>query len=181
MPGLQRPNFFTGRLLTAEDFAAEQDYHREQHYRHNRLMLGSGVVRGLSVSVGSGATTPGVVSVRPGMAIDPIGRELELEEQVALALPQKTMRSATYPVLVIVRFTEQLTQPVPGPVNSDDDAARVVYTRTLEGCEVVLLREADSTVVDLGGVVVLARLVSDRYGRWRRDLKCRVRRVRSRG
>jgi hypothetical protein len=177
MPGLQRPNFFEGQLLTAEDLAAEQDYHREQHYRHNRLMLGSGVVRGLSVSVGSGAATSAVVSVRPGVAIDTLGRELEFEGPTSLALPRRT---PICPILVVVRFTEQPTRPMPGFVDADDDS-EVVHTRTQEGCEAVLLREADATAAALAGVVVLARLVNDRRGRWRRDLKYRVRRVRLRG
>jgi hypothetical protein len=178
MPGLTRPNFFQGQVLTDEDLAAAQEYHREQHYRHNRLMLGSGVVRGLGVSVGSGAGTSAVVSVRPGVAIDPIGRELEFEGADSLALPRRT---PICPILVVVRFTEHPARPMPGLVDADTDADWVVHTRTQEGCECVLVPEAEMSDADLASVVVVGRLVNDRRGQWRVDLKYRVRRVRSRG
>jgi len=47
MPTLRRVNYFAGRLLTAEDFRAEQEYHREKSRRHNRRLHGSGVASGL--------------------------------------------------------------------------------------------------------------------------------------
>src|SRR5580765_8856337 len=48
---LQRPNYFTGRLLTAADLTSEQEYHRRMHRYHNLHLHGVGVVHGLKVSV----------------------------------------------------------------------------------------------------------------------------------
>jgi hypothetical protein len=76
---VRRVNYFSGQVLTPEDLQAEQDYHREMRYRHNRL-LGHGVVHGLDITVGDGST----VAVSPGFAIDRCGRELVLPDQVAV-------------------------------------------------------------------------------------------------
>ena len=76
---VRRMNYFAGQLLTPEDLQAEQDYHREMRYRHNRL-LGQGVVHGLDITVTGGST----VAVSPGFAIDRCGRELVLPDEVAL-------------------------------------------------------------------------------------------------
>jgi len=60
---LQRVNYFTGHLVTAKDFEAEQNYFLEKHRRHNLLCHGPGVVQGLQVSVdpkpGSGGGAEG--------------------------------------------------------------------------------------------------------------------------
>jgi hypothetical protein len=77
--GLTRVNFFSGQLLTADDFQAEQDYFRAKHRRHNRMLLGVGIVTGLEVSVEpSSSDERPVVSVGAGSAIAPDGEELFL-------------------------------------------------------------------------------------------------------
>lgn len=68
----RRVRFFPGRLLTDEDFAAEQAYHRQMRYLVNRLH-GHGIASGLDVEVINGE-----VRVSPGVAIDRAGRELVL-------------------------------------------------------------------------------------------------------
>jgi len=51
---LERPRFFTGKLLTTEDLALEQQYFREKLRRHNRSLHGFGIVSGLKVTTVSG-------------------------------------------------------------------------------------------------------------------------------
>ena len=34
-PPVKRPNYFTGQILSAEDFTAEQEYHKGKQRRHN--------------------------------------------------------------------------------------------------------------------------------------------------
>jgi hypothetical protein len=79
---LERPHFFTGKLLTAEDLQREQDYHRNKVRLHNRFLHGWGVVAGLRVSLDKGA-----VVVAPGLALDCAGNELVLpcEERISLS------------------------------------------------------------------------------------------------
>ncbi len=89
MSRLRRVNYFEGRLLTAADFVTEQEYHREKARRHNLRLHGSGVVRGLTVSLQGGATRQATVTVKPGVGIDPAGNELELEAGASVAVPAR--------------------------------------------------------------------------------------------
>lgn len=106
---LVRPNFFTGKLLDAADFAAEQDYHREKHRRHNRRLHGFGVVSGLGVALESNGDAPHV-AIAPGCAIDRRGEEVEICERVCLRA-----KSSTTPAFVSIRRFDRPRDPVPGP------------------------------------------------------------------
>jgi hypothetical protein len=76
---LKRPLFFAGRLLDAATLTAEQDYHREKLRRHNRAVLGYGVVSGLAVRVEPAAGSGGShVVIEPGYAIDRNGEEISI-------------------------------------------------------------------------------------------------------
>ena len=77
----RRLNYFSGRLLTAEDYQAEQSYWLGKHRSHARHLHGSGVVCGLGVMpYGSGGVT-----VEPGLAIDGFGREIVVPEPRQMA------------------------------------------------------------------------------------------------
>jgi hypothetical protein len=80
---LSRNRYSFGQLLTAADFEHEQDYQRTKHRRHNRLLHGVGIVRGLAVKVeGAEAGGDPVVVVSPGLAIAADGEELLVCEGV---------------------------------------------------------------------------------------------------
>ncbi len=49
-PPVKRPHYFTGQILSADDFTAEQEYHIGKQRRHNLHCHGFGVVHGLKVS-----------------------------------------------------------------------------------------------------------------------------------
>ena len=83
MTGFERPRYFAGKLVTAEDFELEQRYHIEKRRLLNRMLRGVGVVSGLGVGEGE----PGTVTVAPGFALDPHGREILLSEPQQLAIP----------------------------------------------------------------------------------------------
>ena len=85
MTGFERPRYFAGKLLTAEDFELEQRYHIEKRWLLNRMLHGVGVVSGLAV-VPSGQ---GKVTVEPGFALDPSGREILVSEPQQLAVPDE--------------------------------------------------------------------------------------------
>ena len=78
----ERPHFFNGQLLTADDLKLEQDYFRGKSRLHNRFLHGWGVVAGLSVTVDQGAS----VVVSPGFALDCAGNELVLPEAERISL-----------------------------------------------------------------------------------------------
>jgi hypothetical protein len=84
MTDFERPHYFPGKLLTAEDFELEQRYHIEKRRLLNRMLHGVGIVSGLAVSGGAGGT----VTIDPGFALDPRGREILVCEPQQLAIPE---------------------------------------------------------------------------------------------
>ena len=76
---IERPNYFSGQLLTDADLRAEQDYFIEKNRLHNRYLHGWGVVCGLKVKCYpccSGHGSSGKVVVEPGYAIDCCGNDI---------------------------------------------------------------------------------------------------------
>jgi hypothetical protein len=175
MTPIKRVNYFTGQLLGAADFQAEQDYYRAKQRLHNRTLHGLGVVEGLNVSVGKGDNAGSIV-VTPGSALDPTGELIILCE--ASLLPLKSTAAA---VLVHVRYTERPGDEVPVVTTNPDEAPQP--SRIEEGCELVLVDEAPPTTTKARRAlasnptsVALARLVRTRTG-WRVDRKFKVARV----
>ncbi len=68
----ERNHYFYGKLLTAGDFQAEQRYHSQKRQLLNRLLLGGGVLIGLSVTRLDDKT----IEVQSGVALDSSGREI---------------------------------------------------------------------------------------------------------
>ena len=80
--GAKRPNYFAGKLLTAADLQAEQNYHASKLRELTRAVLGVGIIAGLAVSR-SGSR----VTVESGTAVDGNGRLLELPAPCQFDLP----------------------------------------------------------------------------------------------
>lgn len=85
--GLQRNNFFNGRLLSAEDLSAEQRANRMQQARLARS-LGDGIGWGLGVTLLS--TKPSILTVRRGLAINRVGNVLALPADAEVTLVPST-------------------------------------------------------------------------------------------
>ena len=83
MTGFERPRYFAGKLVTAEDFELEQRYHIEKRRLLNLMLQGAGIVSGLGVVQGE----QGTVTVAPGFALDPHGREILVSEPQQLTIP----------------------------------------------------------------------------------------------
>jgi hypothetical protein len=83
MTGFERPRYFAGKLLTEADFELEQRYHIEKRWLLNRMFQGAGVVSGLEVVAGG----QGAVTVAPGFALDPRGREILVCEPQQVGIP----------------------------------------------------------------------------------------------
>ncbi len=87
-----RLHYATGELLGADDFQAEQLYHRRQLARALLFLVGSGTLGGLKVVVepqrgGNPADVSEVnLVVRPGIAIDRAGRLIEVPAPACLRL-----------------------------------------------------------------------------------------------
>jgi hypothetical protein len=131
---LKRVHYFAGQLLTAADFAAEQEYFLERLRRHNRCCHGWGVVCGLDLGV-NGAQ----VTVAPGMALDCYGNEIILPRLTTMPLPADLPAQLLY---VLLHYEECETDPVPAvgaPCCSDTDIEQ--YSRITEVFELKLAVE----------------------------------------
>ncbi|MEN8259997.1 MAG: hypothetical protein ABFS02_05330 [Pseudomonadota bacterium] len=139
----ERPNYYNSQLLLEDDFFAEQDYHSGARRRHNRHFHGWGVLYGLQITTKGG----NLVAVSPGMAIDPMGREISVEQPETVDLtefgPNETVkiglsymeegfgeidrnRIECYAVLMAVRSTESCC--------ADDESSELILaTIQLDG------------------------------------------------
>lgn len=171
---LARLNYFNGRLLSASDLTREQDYHLHARWRHNRLLHGQGIVTGLQVSLEEGTGGP-TVHIQPGVAIDPLGREVVLGDPFSGSLP------ATGAVQVLLRYLEQARGSLPLPTGFGDGSEAALPDLIEEAAEVLLLPEVASTehpgqtAGGEGSPVPLARLYYSR-GKWRLDHRFRAHR-----
>jgi len=92
----ERPAYATGMLLDANDFADEQTYHRGRLARAlaglTGGVIGGGTLAGLRVTwqsaINSGpGQRPEEIRVEPGVAVDRLGRLIELPRPACLRLP----------------------------------------------------------------------------------------------
>jgi hypothetical protein len=157
--GLVRPNYFVGKLLTADDFQAEQDYLREKSRRANRCLAGSGIVSGLTVTVDADSATTDVpeIVVEPGCAIDPRGEELA----VCVSLRCK-LRAIPPAGFVVLRYAEREITPTLTLQADVLDEAGMKMGRVEEGVAVAFEHEVT------GFDVALARLKQE-GDMWRID------------
>lgn len=87
--GTQRLALAEGLMLSADHFATEQLYHRSRLSRTLAFLHGAGTVAGLDVSyqdVGEDDASLIEIKVSPGLAIDRIGRLIELRFEACLSL-----------------------------------------------------------------------------------------------
>jgi hypothetical protein len=77
---LRRNRFFYGKLMDTRHWELEQEYGIQSRRLINRLGLGAGVLCGLGVRLGE----DGAVCIEPGVAVDSCGREIVVNETVAL-------------------------------------------------------------------------------------------------
>ena len=104
-----RVNYFSGRVLSADDLRGEQEQARARQWLHNRLLHGNGVVTGLDVAVDGSD-----VQVSPGIAIDGLGREIMLAERLSVdaraVAPENHGR-----IQVVITWAEEPADEVVGP------------------------------------------------------------------
>lgn len=172
-PGIRpdRPHYALGMLLAADDFEAEQTYHRGRLARALAYLHGSGTMAGLRVTVEApeegepGAEGGERVTVGPGVALDRLGRLVEVPRPACirlgrwLAAQEQSRRAAaftpkapstavegTVPVDVFIRFVLCENGKTPafrtGPYDALD---AVVASRVRDGYELSLrLRQEDA-------------------------------------
>ncbi len=86
-PQPTRVAYSTGRMLGAEDFQAEQDYHRGRLARALLQLVGTGTVSGLLVQTDGNADPLQLeIQVTAGIALDRVGRIIEVPRTVCIVL-----------------------------------------------------------------------------------------------
>jgi hypothetical protein len=127
--GLTRVNYFSGQSLTAGDFQTEQDYFRAKHRRHNRMLLGAGIVTGLEVALDSSSSDDQpVVSIGAGYAIAPDGEEL------SVPAPQLCrLCAAASSGFVTLQYVERLSDPIGTTTESEGHRASRIQEGAIIG------------------------------------------------
>ena len=131
LPSLKRNNYFYGKLLTAEDFRTEQEYLINKQRLINRLVHGSGIVCGLEVTRG---ISESVIQVSEGFTLDGLGREVVLNNRLAIDLNQKINPKEVgrkRDLFVTIRYFETKVDPVPKIGESEKE-----FNMILEGAKV---------------------------------------------
>jgi hypothetical protein len=86
-PDARRPAYATGMLLDAQDFTEEQTYHRGRLARALAFLAGGGTLAGLQVRhVPTTADREEEILVEPGLAVDRLGRLVEVARPACLRL-----------------------------------------------------------------------------------------------
>jgi len=88
-PAADRVAYATGVLLDAQDFRDEQTYHRGRLARALVAFCGPGTLTGLKVvppELNRPLNVPEILSVTPGLAIDRLGRLIEVPRRACLNL-----------------------------------------------------------------------------------------------
>src|SRR5215204_119556 len=127
---VDRNRYFYGKLMTVRDFLREQEYFNGKRWLINRLLFGSGIVCGLEVAAVGGTAE---VEIQPGVAFDPLSREITVPERARVDLTKVEAGKATEKlpaegkaeadVLVCLNFHECPKEPVPSLGGSPCDEA----------------------------------------------------------
>lgn len=148
-PVFERNLYYYGKLMTARDFQAEQDYFNEKRWLINRMILGHGVVCGFDVWFKPESHYTLVIA--PGLAIDCCGREILVCDQQEINVKPKLDHcqrdqhtgKPTEPLLVCLEYEAQKTEPVNLPPIACDNEGKTEYNRMRDGFRISLKLESE--------------------------------------
>jgi len=129
----ERNRYFQGKLMTAHDMATEQEYHASRFETINKLVSGTGIVTGLSITDYEFEDEELRVTVSPGVAIDGNGRPIVVRTATTRTVPTGDS-DRVYLYLV---FSEEPKDPVPVPGVEATNGEESEESRTLEIFELV--------------------------------------------
>jgi hypothetical protein len=132
LPPFERNNYFLGKILTADDLQAEQEYVNEKRRLLNRLIHGVGVLCGLTVRKQQGSC----LTIAAGVALDACGREIVVPHDMTVDLTEHLVgRDGETTAYVWLQYAECGVDPVP-TVGSADDAEEGAFSRVKESYHV---------------------------------------------
>ncbi len=154
----ERNNYYYGKLMTVRDFEAEQNYFNNKRWLINRMVNGWGVVCGLDVY----KNKENEIIVKPGIAIDPCGREIVVCDETPAKWGSKKpdchtkeeknskdkKRSIEKEFYVCLEYMECKTEAVPLPPMECSPQDRCEYNRIRDSFRITLKTEADVNLED---------------------------------
>jgi hypothetical protein len=124
----EKNRYFHGKLMTARDMQADQEYHAERLATLARHVLGEGVVCGLTTTVTASGADLEVV-VRPGLALDCCGNLVVVDSEHTTTLTPGEEMDELHLSLAYDECTKE-TVPIPGSTNACEEEC--TYNRILE-------------------------------------------------
>lgn len=124
---IDRNRYFYGKLMTVRDFLREQEYFNSKRWLINRLLFGSGILCGLEVAAPVGGDAGTIVEIQPGVAFDPLGREITVSNRERVDLTKLITPdlppggTAETNLLVCLNYHECPKEPVPSLSGSPCD------------------------------------------------------------
>ena len=155
---MRRNNFFQGKLMTARDACAEQEYGRRNDALERRTLVGTGIVYGLGVHFvdKDDKSTNKVVIKKPddkfsvtvnkGLAIDPFGRFIVVQEKtkIELELPPKSGNDSKSLYLYIF-YAEEFDEWVPWFVRGKPCGDMLEHNMIVEGYDLLSFPDNNKT------------------------------------
>lgn len=168
---LERNRFFYGKLLTAEDFIAEQNYFNTKLRLLNSLLFGSGVIAGLNII----KTDERSVAIDSGIALDYAGREIIVPEPIIVKINEldgydEFVRENTdyTRAFLCIEYNELRTQPIHSIARTalDDENDGPEYNRITEGFSLYITSKAPEgePCEAVSKALVRKKLISDTIG-----------------
>lgn len=179
----ERVHYFARQLITADDLTQDQNYQREKHRLHNRLLHGWGIICGLEIKV-LDASKPLIITICSGYALSPQGDEIFVPTEFQFDLGKcfagqdaschscaPAMSGAVDPAkdyFIAIRYIECKSRPVRvPPVGCGCDDTGCEFSRIRDGFEVTCIdklpdsHDAESHVlVDLCSIVNNTKVVA---------------------
>lgn len=137
----ERNRYYSGKMLTSADFAAEQEYGNDKRRFLNNLMFGSGIVCGCNVYSLDDLS----VFIESGLAIDHAGREIVVDTSVVKklsAIPGFDEIESDRLTLCL-KYKEEQVHPVYS-VSRAGSESEYEYNRIQEGYE-LFLKDTEET------------------------------------
>ncbi len=137
MADRMRVNYFFRQFLQAEDFIADQTYHRDALQSLTRNLFSAGVAEGLEVTIAD-VRGKGGLSISEGLALDAQGRQIVLPKTANLAFPNREGQT----IILAIAYTERF------PDNADDEEelayqqevdGKIQYARVIERPKFILI------------------------------------------
>ena len=138
---VSRNNYFLGKLMTARDFFAEQEYFNSRRRLISKFMFGAGIIAGMSIFLVDDKS----FSLEPGLAIDYYGREIIVDQTCVRKLnlikgfEDIKDKSEIYICIKYKEFLDESTFSVTSASNAENDKQ---FNRIKESFELFLTDKA---------------------------------------